>query len=254
MLLCLRRFWAVVLALTVLGGGLMYFRTVRSYRPMYQSEAMFSVSVHYSGTTDLSGYSYYYDKAAAKLVTETFPYLLQSESTQELIRQKLGVNYINGSISSSSVADTNLFALTVTSSNPQDAYDIVRAVMEGVGYSMKDCLEIIRRMGVPVREVRASGGGGRSILWRQMLADMFGKKVTTTNVSEGPALGAAILAGTAAGVYASVAEGCDAVLKRKTAQQPEQEARLVYKACYPLYQSLYRSLKKEFVKLDELSR
>ena len=92
-MLFLRRFWAMVLALTVLGGGLMYIRSVRAYRPMYKSEAMFSVSVHYSGNTDITGYSYYYDKAAAKLVTETFPYLLQSESTQELIRQKLGVSY-----------------------------------------------------------------------------------------------------------------------------------------------------------------
>ena len=118
---------------------------------------------------------------------------------------------------------------------------------------MKDCLEIIGRMGIAVREVRASGGGGRSMFWRQMLADMFGKKVTTTNAAEGPALGAAILAGTAAGLYGSVAEGCDAVLEKKTVQQPDQAARLVYKARYPLYQSLYRSLKKEFVKLDELN-
>ncbi len=131
--------------------------------------------------------------------------------------------------------------------------ELLRAVMEGVSYSMKDCLEIIGRMGIAVREVRASGGGGRSMFWRQMLADMFGKKVTTTNAAEGPALGAAILAGTAAGLYGSVAEGCDAVLERKTVQQPDQAARQVYKARYPLYQSLYRSLKKEFVKLDELN-
>ena len=128
--LFLRRFWAMVLALTLLGGGLMYLRSARAYRPMYRSEAMFSVSVHYSGSTDITGYSYYYDKAAAKLVTETFPYLLQAESTQELIRQKLGTEYINGSISSASVADTNLFSLTVTSSSAQDAYDIINAVME----------------------------------------------------------------------------------------------------------------------------
>ena len=128
--LFLRRLWAMVLALTVLGGGLMYLRSARAYRPMYRSEAMFSVSVHYSGSTDITGYSYYYDKAAAKLVTETFPYLLQAESTQELIRQKLGTEYINGSISSASVADTNLFSLTVTSSSAQDAYDIINAVME----------------------------------------------------------------------------------------------------------------------------
>ena len=78
----------------------------------------------------MSGYSYYYDKAAAKMATATFPHLLQAESTQELIRQRLGTPYINGSITSSTVADTNLFALTVTSADPQAAYDIVNAVME----------------------------------------------------------------------------------------------------------------------------
>ena len=125
-----RRFWALVLVLTVLGGGAMYGLSAMRYRPMYRSEAMFSVSVHYAGDTDVSGYSYYYDKAAAKMATETFPHLLQAESTQELIRQRLGTPVINGTITSSTVADTNLFALTVTSADPQSAYDIVQAVME----------------------------------------------------------------------------------------------------------------------------
>lgn len=130
--------------------------------------------------------------------------------------------------------------------------DMLRAVMEGVSYSLKDCMEILRKMGVPVTEVRASGGGGKSPLWRQMLADMFGKKVTTTNVSEGPALGAAILAGAGTGVYGSVEEGCDAVLRQKTMQKPDPAARRIYQARYPIYQSLYRSLKKEFVRLQQL--
>ena len=129
-LLFLRRLWPLVLVMTILGGSLMSFRAVRTYRPMYRTQAMFSVSVHYSGNTDLSGYSYYYDKAAAKLVSETFPHLLQAETTQELIRQRLGTPVINGSISSSSMADTNLITLTVTSSDPQAAYDIINAVME----------------------------------------------------------------------------------------------------------------------------
>ena len=119
----LRRLWLVVLVLSILGGGLMAFRAVRAYQPMYRSQAMFSVSVHYSGNTDLTGYSYYYDKSAAKLVSETFPYLLQAESTRALISQRLGTGYINGTISSSSVADTNLITLTVTSRDPQAAYD-----------------------------------------------------------------------------------------------------------------------------------
>lgn len=129
-LLFLRRFWAIVLVLAIIGGGLMYFRAVRSYSPRYKSEAMFTVSVNYSGSTDLDDYSYYYDKSAAKLVTETFPYLLQSEKMRELVCQKLGTSYINGSISAASSANTNLFTLTVTSSNAQDAYDILCAVID----------------------------------------------------------------------------------------------------------------------------
>lgn len=126
----LRQFWAFVLALTLLGSALMYIRAVRSYRPMYRSEAVFSVSVNYSGATDIAGYSYYYDRAAAKLVTETFPYLLSSDVMKELVCQRLGTSYINGSITPVSNANTNLFTLTVTSSNAQDAYDIIRAVID----------------------------------------------------------------------------------------------------------------------------
>ena len=125
----LRRLWPLVLGLTVLGGGLLFARCKLTYVPLYRSEAMFSVSVNYSGTTDLTSYSYYYDMEAAELVTETFPYLLQSEVMLELIRQELGTPVINGSIVSQSVAETNLFTLTVTSPDSQAAYDILRAVM-----------------------------------------------------------------------------------------------------------------------------
>jgi len=99
--------------------------------------------------------------------------------------------------------------------------DMIRAVMEGVVYSLKDCLEIIKEMGVNVSEVRASGGGGKSPLWRQMQADIFGTEITTINSSEGPALGVAILAGVGAGIYSSVMEACDKVISVKTKQQAD---------------------------------
>lgn len=126
----LRRLWAVLLALTVLGGGLMYWLSMRTYTPLYRSEAMFSVSINYSGDTDLSGYSYYYDKAAAQVVADTFPYLLESEFMLEMLRQQLGSEIINGAISSTSMAETNLISLTVTSPDPQSAFDIIKAVMD----------------------------------------------------------------------------------------------------------------------------
>ncbi|MBQ1955066.1 MAG: xylulokinase, partial [Clostridia bacterium] len=130
--------------------------------------------------------------------------------------------------------------------------DMLRAVMEGVGYSMKDCLEIIRGMDVPVKEIRASGGGGKSPLWRQMLADMFARPVVTTTSSEGPALGVAILAGAGTGVYSSVEEGCEICVKKKTTQKHNKETAAVYRKSYPVYKKLYKSLKGDFAKISTL--
>ncbi len=126
----LQRLWPVILALMVAFGGIMYLRAARAYTPMYQSEAMFSVSLNNTGETDISSYTYYYDNAAAKQLVATFPYILNTRLTREMICQELGMSYINGSITSRSMADTNCFVLTVTSSNAQDAYDILQAVID----------------------------------------------------------------------------------------------------------------------------
>lgn len=123
---------------------------------------------------------------------------------------------------------------------------MIRAIMEGVSYSLLDCLEIIREMNIPVTEVRASGGGGRSPLWRQIQSDMFHTDIHTINSSEGPALGVAILAGVGTGVYDSVAEACQEVIKRKTTQKPNEDNGAVYDRYYPVYKQLYHALKPSF--------
>ena len=97
---------------------------------MYRSEAVFSVNLSFVGGTDLSGYSQYYNKSAAQQVADTFPYLLTSDRMQELLLQRLGVTYLNGVISSSAIKDTSFFVLTVESPSPQDAYDILCAVID----------------------------------------------------------------------------------------------------------------------------
>lgn len=127
---CLRRFWALALILAVLNGTRAFIQTKRSYYPMYKSEALFSVSVGGSDSGELLDYSYYYNSGVAKQAVTTFPYLLESDVMRELICQKLGTSSINGSISASSIDSTNFFLLTVTSSSAEDAYDIIRAVME----------------------------------------------------------------------------------------------------------------------------
>ncbi|MCX7710072.1 MAG: xylulokinase [Clostridia bacterium] len=125
----------------------------------------------------------------------------------------------------------------------------IRAVMEGVVYSLKDCLEIIKEMGVDVSEVRASGGGGKSKIWRQMQADAFGTEITTINSSEGGALGVAILAGVGVGIYDSVVQACEEVIKVKTRQNPDQALHAKYQQFYSIYGRLYNSLKKDYADL-----
>lgn len=127
--------------------------------------------------------------------------------------------------------------------------DMIRAVMEGVVYSLKDCLEIIKEMGVDITEVRASGGGGKSKLWRQMQADVFGTDITTINSSEGPALGVALLAGVGVGIYDSVPQACDAVIKVKSRQNADMTLNARYSKFYVIYKQLYKSLKQDYADL-----
>lgn len=132
-------------------------------------------------------------------------------------------------------------------------YDMLRAVMEGVAYSQRACMDILRDMGVISREMLACGGGGSSPFWRQMLADVYGCPVKTAVSREGPALGAAILAGVCAGVYPSVQEGCRAVIRTNPPQEPDTKASAAYEPYYELYQALYPSLKEHFKTLSGLS-
>lgn len=132
--------------------------------------------------------------------------------------------------------------------------DMLRAVMEGVVFSLKDCLSIMLEMGVPAVEVRASGGGGKSGLWRQMQADVFGTSIKTVNCSEGPALGAALLAGVGTGIYKNVPEACEATIGIASEQGFDKEAHLIYEEYYSLYKQLYASLKGDFKKLANLTR
>lgn len=129
---------------------------------------------------------------------------------------------------------------------------MLRAVMEGVAYSLRDCVEIFREMGISVSDMAACGGGGSSALWRSMLADLYGCGVKTVTSKEGPALGAAILAAVGAGVYSSVEQACDAVVHSKDITSPDAERAKVYEQYYQLYRSLYPALKESYQKLKAL--
>lgn len=124
--------------------------------------------------------------------------------------------------------------------------DMLRAVIEGVSYSLLDCMEIIKDTGINPTNVMVSGGGGKSELWRQILADMFNCKVATNKSSEGPALGVALLAGVGTGVYKDINEACSIAISENTIQYPKEENTIIYKGYYEIYQQIYNNLKETF--------
>ena len=123
--------------------------------------------------------------------------------------------------------------------------DLIRSLLEGVSYSQKDCLDIIEGMSVPISSVRVSGGGARSPFWRQMLADIFAKRVVTLETQEGSAYGAALLALVGTGAYGSVPEVCRAAIHEIDSVQPRNLSRLIVDG-HRIYQSLYPALKNFF--------
>jgi xylulokinase len=131
---------------------------------------------------------------------------------------------------------------------------LVRAIMEGVSYAMRDSLSIIQSLGVPVREIRASGGGSKSPLWRQIQADVFGQKVCTINADEGPAYGVALLAAVGAGAFKNIEEACAATIRVVKETPVKSPARRAYDQRFGEYQQLYRSLKDDFKRIAELER
>lgn len=123
---------------------------------------------------------------------------------------------------------------------------LLRAVMEGVSYSLCDCNEILKEMGVEVTQMMACGGGGKSPVWRQMQADLYNCTVKTVEMDEGPALGAAILAGVGCGIYPDVETACSRIIREKSSTEPVKEEAEVYAGYHRIYQNLYRSLKDDF--------
>lgn len=130
--------------------------------------------------------------------------------------------------------------------------DMLRAVMEGVSYSLRDCVEVFREMKININDMMACGGGGSSPLWRSMLADLYNCPVKTLASKEGPALGVALLASVGAGIYSSVGEACKQVIEVNKIQEPNAQNVGEYEKYYQLYREIYPALKDSFSKLSIL--
>ena len=122
---------------------------------------------------------------------------------------------------------------------------MTRAVLEGVAFGLRDSLELVKASGLgAIQQVRASGGGAKSALWRQILADVMGAELATVNTTEGAAYGAALLAGVGAGAWANVVEACAVAIHVVDRTTPQAQAVSAYEQIYPLYRRLYPALKE----------
>jgi xylulokinase len=126
---------------------------------------------------------------------------------------------------------------------------MTRAVLEGVAYGLRDSFELMKQAGIAdIQQVRISGGGAKSPLWRQILADVFGAELVTVNTAEGAAYGAALLAATGTGAFASVEEACATAITITGRTTPGANSG-VYQELYPLYGELYPALRPLFQRL-----
>jgi xylulokinase len=130
---------------------------------------------------------------------------------------------------------------------------ITRSVIEGVSFGLRDSMELIKKAGLgDIKQVRVSGGGARSALWRQMLSDVMDTELVTVNTTEGAAFGAALLAGVGAGTWKTVEESCTATIKTMEKTVPDKNTVKVYEQYYRQYTALYPALKPSFDNLASL--
>jgi xylulokinase len=121
--------------------------------------------------------------------------------------------------------------------------NIIRAILEGVAFSLKDTFVIFDEMGVPVETIRLGGGGARSALWRQIQADVYNHKVEIVEAEEGAAYGAAVLAGVGGGIWSSVDAACDAIVRIADRVFPNKEHSSLMNQQYAIYRNIYPALK-----------
>ncbi len=126
---------------------------------------------------------------------------------------------------------------------------MTRAVLEGVAFSLRDTFEIMKDMGVNIESISINGGGAKSKLWCQIIADVLNVRVNKLNTNEGPAYGAAILAAVGDGLFNTVAEACDSFLKVSETIEPKEENAELYDKKYKGFSKIYPAIKELFKQL-----
>ena len=184
---------------------------------------------------------------------DTDPYILMNQQAE---KSPIGANrliflpYLMGE--RSPLLDSNARGAFIGLSAIHTRKDLLRAVMEGVTYSQRQNLDVLRQKHVAPETMLACGGGAKSPFWRKMMADVFNMPVKTVKNTEGPALGAAILAGVAAGIYKDIPTACAQVIRENEPLTPGTAEHNAYERVYSVYESLYPALKGAYSELAQL--
>jgi xylulokinase len=129
---------------------------------------------------------------------------------------------------------------------------MTRAVLEGVAFGLRDSFELMKNAGlVNISQVRVSGGGAKSPLWRQILADVLDAELVTVNSTEGAAYGAALLAATGAGVFPGVNAACASAIRVTGSNEPSNDGE-IYHRMYSSYRNLYPALRSTFKNIAQI--
>ncbi|RPH37229.1 xylulokinase [bacterium] len=129
-----------------------------------------------------------------------------------------------------------------------------RAVLEGITFGMKDSLSIMEGLGVEIQQIRLTGGGAKSAFWRRLQANVYGREVALVNASEGPAFGAALLAGAGTKVYSSLVDAVENAVKVTETIAPDREEAKRYAELFGIYQELYPALSSSFTRIHTLKQ
>ncbi len=130
--------------------------------------------------------------------------------------------------------------------------ELNRSMLEGATFGMNDAVQLLKGRGLKINQIRLSGGGARSQFWRQLQADIYGTTCVTINAEEGPAYGAALLAATGCGEFATIGQACKAAIKVTRTIKPTATGKKLYAKLYAQYTRLYPALKDEFANIAKL--
>lgn len=184
---------------------------------------------------------------------ETDPYVLLSEAASHSMPGSQGLiflPYLTGERTPH--GDGNARGCFFGLSSAHQRRDMVRAILEGVGFAFRDSLCLLQQAGWSGKAMRCIGGGAKSSLWLEILASILGLQMQNLNVDEGPGLGAALLAGVGTGVFTDTKEASEAIIKVTDTIDPNEKWHTLYLEMYQVYKSLYPALKPMYDQMAKL--